>query len=72
MVFKIEEIPSIFTTDETRGLISTKEFNKAAFLINVARAQIVDREALFTALINKTIAAAAFDCFNSTYSRMDS
>jgi D-3-phosphoglycerate dehydrogenase len=53
-------------TDETRSLIGVKEFSsmkRDAFLINVARAQIVKREALFTALANKTIAAAAFDVF---------
>ena len=53
-------------TDETRGLIGAKEINlmkRSAFLINVARAQIVDREALFTSLVNKKIAGAAFDVF---------
>jgi D-3-phosphoglycerate dehydrogenase / 2-oxoglutarate reductase len=35
----------------------------SAFLINVARAQIVDREGLFTSLVNKKIAGAAFDVF---------
>jgi D-3-phosphoglycerate dehydrogenase len=53
-------------TDETRGLINTKEFNsmkKSASLINVARAQVVDRDALFTSLFNKKIGGAAFDVF---------
>jgi D-3-phosphoglycerate dehydrogenase / 2-oxoglutarate reductase len=53
-------------TDETRGLIGAKEINSmksSAFLINVARAQIVDREELFTSLVNKKIAGAAFDVF---------
>jgi D-3-phosphoglycerate dehydrogenase / 2-oxoglutarate reductase len=53
-------------TDETRGLIGAKEFNsikKSAFLINVARAQIVDRDALFMALVNKKMEGAAFDVF---------
>jgi D-3-phosphoglycerate dehydrogenase len=53
-------------TDETRGLINTKELNamkKSAFLINVARAQVVDRDALFSALVNKKIEGAAFDVF---------
>jgi D-3-phosphoglycerate dehydrogenase len=36
---------------------------KSAFLINVARAPIVDREALFTALWNNKISGAAFDVF---------
>ena len=45
-------------TDETRGLIGAKEINlmkRCAFLINVARAQIVDRAALFTSLVNKKL-----------------
>lgn len=53
-------------TDETRGLIGAKEINSmksSAFLINVARAQIVNREGLFTSLVNKKIAGAAFDVF---------
>ena len=52
--------------DETRGLISDKEFElmkKSAFLVNVARAPIVDREVLFAALNQKNIAGAAFDVF---------
>ena len=35
----------------------------SAFLINVARAPIVDRESLLNALTNKIIAGAAFDVF---------
>ena len=53
-------------TDETRGLIGAKEINlmkRSAFLINVARAQIVDREPLFTSLVNKKIGGAVFDVF---------
>jgi len=53
-------------TEETRGMIGAKEFSlmkRSAFLINVARAAIVDREALFTALIRGIIAGAAFDVF---------
>jgi D-3-phosphoglycerate dehydrogenase / 2-oxoglutarate reductase len=53
-------------TEETRGMIGVKEFKlmkRTSFLINVARAPIVDRDALYTALRNKTIAGAAFDVF---------
>jgi D-3-phosphoglycerate dehydrogenase / 2-oxoglutarate reductase len=53
-------------TDETRDMIGIEEFKlmkRTAFLINVARAPIVDREALYTALYNGTIAGAAFDVF---------
>jgi D-3-phosphoglycerate dehydrogenase len=52
--------------DETRGLISDKEFElmkNSAFLVNVARAAIVDRDLLFVALKEKNIAGAAFDVF---------
>jgi D-3-phosphoglycerate dehydrogenase len=40
-----------------------KLMKRTAFLINVARAPIVDRDALYTALYNGTIAGAAFDVF---------
>ena len=53
-------------TEETRNMIGAKELGlmkKSAFLINVARAPIVDREALFTALWNNKISGAAFDVF---------
>ncbi|HYZ51762.1 MAG TPA: NAD(P)-dependent oxidoreductase, partial [Nitrososphaeraceae archaeon] len=36
---------------------------KSACLVNVARAAIVDREALYTVLSNSKIAGAAFDVF---------
>ena len=47
-------------------MIGEKELNfmkKSAYLINVARAPIVDREALFVALKTRSIAGAAFDVF---------
>jgi D-3-phosphoglycerate dehydrogenase / 2-oxoglutarate reductase len=53
-------------TEETRELISENELNSmknSAFLINVARAAIVDRESLLNALTNKIITGAAFDVF---------
>jgi D-3-phosphoglycerate dehydrogenase len=53
-------------TEETRELISENELNSmknSAFLINVARAAIVDRESLLNALTNKIIAGAAFDVY---------
>jgi len=53
-------------TEETRGLIAGKEFSmmkSSALLVNVARAAIVDRDSLFNALKQKTIAGAAFDVF---------
>ncbi len=53
-------------TDETRSMIGSKELNlmkKSAYLVNVARAGIVDREALFKALTTGQISGAAFDVF---------
>lgn len=51
---------------ETRGLVGAREFGmmkRSAYLVNVARAPIVDRQALFNALSEKKIAGAAFDVF---------
>lgn len=51
-------------TSETRGLIGKKEFafmKKSAGLINVGRGPVIDQEALYTALKNKQIQAAAID-----------
>jgi D-3-phosphoglycerate dehydrogenase len=53
-------------TNETRGMIGEQEIRfmkRTAFLINVARAPIVDRDALYKALHNENIAGAAFDVF---------
>jgi D-3-phosphoglycerate dehydrogenase len=53
-------------SEETTGLIGENELNSmqnSSFLINVARAPIVDKEALFRVLTNKKIAGAAFDVF---------
>jgi D-3-phosphoglycerate dehydrogenase len=53
-------------TEETKNMIGAKELalmKKSAFLVNVARAPIVDREALYTVLSNSKISGAAFDVF---------
>jgi D-3-phosphoglycerate dehydrogenase / 2-oxoglutarate reductase len=53
-------------TKETQGLTGARELGsmkKSAFLINVARAQIVVRDSLFKVLSCKKIAGAAFDVF---------
>jgi D-3-phosphoglycerate dehydrogenase / 2-oxoglutarate reductase len=53
-------------TEQTKNMIGPKEFalmKKSSFLVNVARAAIVDREALFTALYSNKISGAAFDVF---------
>jgi D-3-phosphoglycerate dehydrogenase len=52
--------------EETQGLIGAREFEmmkNSAYLVNVARAPIVDRQTLFNALREKRISAAAFDVF---------
>ncbi|MBI2767847.1 MAG: D-2-hydroxyacid dehydrogenase [Chloroflexi bacterium] len=51
-------------TDETRGLIGAAELAKmkpAASLVNIARGQVVDQDALIAALRDGTIAAAVLD-----------
>ncbi len=53
-------------TEETKNMIGARELalmRKSAFLVNVARAPIVDKEALFTALSTNKISGAAFDVF---------
>ena len=53
-------------TQETKNMIGAKELalmKKSAFLVNVVRAPIVDREALYTVLSNNYISGAAFDVF---------
>ena len=51
-------------TEETKNMIGAKELalmKKTAYIVNVARAPIVNKEALYTVLSNIKIAGAAFD-----------
>jgi phosphoglycerate dehydrogenase-like enzyme len=51
-------------TEATRGLLGERELRlmkPTAVLVNVARAEIVDEEALYRALARRAIAAAALD-----------
>ena len=60
--------------DETSEMIGMREFammKKSAYLVNVARAGIVDKEALFNALTDKRIAGAGFDVFWEEPARPD-
>ncbi len=53
-------------TPETRGLLGEKEFRamkKSAYLVNIARGQIVDEKALVRALQEGWIAGAGLDVF---------
>jgi D-3-phosphoglycerate dehydrogenase len=53
-------------TEETRAMIGSRELDlmkRSAYLINVARAQVVDRDSLYATLLNRDIAGAAFDVF---------
>jgi D-3-phosphoglycerate dehydrogenase / 2-oxoglutarate reductase len=53
-------------TEETKNMIRAKELvlmKNSAYLVNVARAAIVNREELYTVLSNSKIAGAAFDVF---------
>lgn len=55
---------SVPLTPETRGLIGIPELDamkSTAFLINVARGEVVDENALYEALANQMIAGAAID-----------
>lgn len=53
-------------SDETKGLLGKREFSlmkPSAYVINTARAVIIDQEALIDALQNRKIAGAALDVY---------
>jgi len=55
-------------TDETDGMIGAKQLTfvkKTACIVNLARASVMDEDALFKALKEKRIAGAALDVFTS-------
>ena len=62
-------------SDETYHLINERAFGlmkPAAYLINMARGAVVDEDALYKALVNKTIAMAASDVFTKEPLEKDS
>ena len=68
-VFSRADIVTVHTplNDETRGLVGAELIGKMkpdAWLINAARGEIVDDEALVAALTEKRIAGAALDVFD--------
>ena len=68
-VLKRSDIITIhaFLSEETRKMINSETFSKmknTALLINVARGEIVDENALLDALERKRIAGAALDVFS--------
>ena len=69
-VFKLADIISLHmkVTPENEKIVDKKLLSlmkKSALLINVARAELVDNEALYEALKAGTIGGAAIDVFNS-------
>ncbi len=57
----------VVINDETYHMINKQTLammKPTAFLINIARGEAVDEEALYEALVNKTIAGAALDTYN--------
>ena len=64
LLIPVADYASLHTplTMETRAMIRSRELDlmkRSAYLINVARAQIVDRDSLYTALLNRDIAGVA-------------
>ncbi len=69
-IYKNADIITVHTplTDQTKGMISTKEIEKMkqnVMLINAARGGIMVEEDVKKALVAKRIAGAAFDVFSS-------
>jgi Lactate dehydrogenase and related dehydrogenases len=73
-LFRTADIVSIhlMLSDRSRGLIGAKDLalmKPTAYLINTARAAIVDQAALLTILTERRIAGAALTCLRPSRSR---
>ncbi len=67
-LFRMADVLTIhlLLSDRTRGIVGRDELalmKPTAFLVNTARAAIVDEQALVDALMNRTIAGAGLDVF---------
>jgi phosphoglycerate dehydrogenase-like enzyme len=67
-LFRMADVLTIhlLLSDRTRGIVGRDELalmKPAAFLVNTARAAIVDEQALIDALMNRTIGGAGLDVF---------
>jgi D-3-phosphoglycerate dehydrogenase len=76
-LFRTADIVSIhlMLSDRSRGLIGAKDLalmKPTAYLINTARAAIVDRAALLTILTERRIAGAGLDVFETEPLPLDS
>ncbi|MEK7629079.1 MAG: NAD(P)-dependent oxidoreductase [Patescibacteria group bacterium] len=72
-LFKKSDIVSlhVLLTDDTQNLIREKHLKSmkpSAYLINTARAELIEKDALYNALKNKWIAGAAVDVMWDEYS----
>ena len=68
-LFRVADILTIhlLLSDRTRGIVGRDELalmRPSAFLINTARAAVIDEQALIDALMNRTIAGAGLDVFS--------
>ena len=67
-LFRICDIISLHLTvnDATKGIVDSKLINmmkRGSVFVNVARAELVDEDALYDALVNKKIMAASIDVY---------
>ena len=67
-LFRMADVLTIhlLLSERTRGIVGREELalmKPSAFLVNTARAAIVDEQALIDALVNRRIAGAGLDVF---------